>query len=90
MTNFPFNILVSDNTEEPTLVDVDPFMRVTSPLEFTILSSPSADDMQGDIFPPSRVTDLRVCSVSKVAGMLTLQWTAPGDDYDRGTGTSAT
>ncbi|XP_071810549.1 calcium-activated chloride channel regulator 1-like [Asterias amurensis] len=74
-----------NNTEEPILIEVDPFMRVTPPSEFTIVSSPSADAMPEDIFPPSRVTDLRVCSVSKARGILALQWTAPGDDLDKGT-----
>jgi len=40
----------------------------------------------GDIYPPSRVTDLKVASVQVNQMALTIEWTAPGDDLDQGTG----
>ncbi|XP_070557791.1 calcium-activated chloride channel regulator 1-like isoform X2 [Ptychodera flava] len=39
-----------------------------------------------DVFPPSRITDLRVTQTSYEDRTITLQWTAPGDDFDVGTG----
>ncbi|XP_065283483.1 calcium-activated chloride channel regulator 2-like [Dermacentor albipictus] len=44
-----------------------------------------ADRPQGDIYPPSRVTDL---TGSRVGDRVTLEWTAPGNDYDHGTANS--
>ena len=40
----------------------------------------------GDAYPPSRVTDLKVASVQVNQMTLTIEWTAPGDDLDQGTG----
>ncbi|XP_038053988.1 calcium-activated chloride channel regulator 1-like [Patiria miniata] len=78
-----------NNTEEPVLVDVDPFMRATQAVEFTVISAPPSDKMdEADMFPPARVTNLRVASFSRYEGRLTLRWTAPGDDYDVGTATT--
>ncbi|XP_022110071.1 epithelial chloride channel protein-like [Acanthaster planci] len=75
-----------NNTKEPVLVDVDAFMRATQPVEFTVVSAPDPDKMnEVDMFPPARVNDLRVASFSRYEGRLTLQWTAPGDDFDIGT-----
>ncbi|XP_070557598.1 calcium-activated chloride channel regulator 1-like isoform X2 [Ptychodera flava] len=39
----------------------------------------------GDNFPPSRITDLRVVNASHDQQTITLAWTAPGNDFDRGT-----
>lgn len=44
-----------------------------------------ADRPRGDIYPPSRVTDL---TASRVGDRVTLEWTAPGNDYDHGTAKS--
>ena len=42
--------------------------------------------LQGvDVFPPGRITDLRA-DVDPERRTVTLQWTAPGDDYDRSDG----
>ncbi|XP_070558064.1 calcium-activated chloride channel regulator 1-like [Ptychodera flava] len=38
-----------------------------------------------DVFPPSRITDLRVTQTSYEDKTITLQWTAPGEDFDVGT-----
>ncbi len=37
-----------------------------------------------DIFPPSRITDLRLKSYANNSLKLTLQWTSPGDDFNIG------
>lgn len=44
-----------------------------------------ADRPQGDIYPPSRITDLKA---SRDGDRVTLEWTAPGNDYDHGTARS--
>ncbi|XP_064459217.1 calcium-activated chloride channel regulator 2-like [Ornithodoros turicata] len=42
------------------------------------------DRPEGDIFPPSRVTDLVVKHIDSGNMRVTLQWTAPGNDLDSG------
>ncbi|KAH8039878.1 hypothetical protein HPB51_009134 [Rhipicephalus microplus] len=44
-----------------------------------------ADKPPGDTYPPSRVTDLKA---SRDGDRVTLEWTAPGNDYDHGTARS--
>lgn len=39
-----------------------------------------------DVYPPNRVTDLRVVAVQVDARTMTIVWTAPGDDLDTGRG----
>lgn len=43
-----------------------------------------------DRFPPSRVTDLEVTGASYDDSSVTLEWTAVGDNLDKGTGTAIT
>ncbi|XP_013380548.1 calcium-activated chloride channel regulator 3A-1 [Lingula anatina] len=43
-----------------------------------------------DLYPPSRVTDLKVASYSYADQTVTLAWTAPGGDLDYGTAASYT
>ena len=38
--------------------------------------------IDGDLFPPSMVNDLVVIYISHVTRLITLQWTAVGDDLD--------
>lgn len=45
------------------------------------------DQSQGDRIPPSRITDLRVSQNHDVPTEVTLEWTAPGDDWNEGQGT---
>jgi len=40
----------------------------------------------GDAYPPSRVTDLKVASLQVNQMTMSIEWTAPGDDLDQGTG----
>ncbi|XP_077986346.1 calcium-activated chloride channel regulator 1-like, partial [Glandiceps talaboti] len=44
-------------------------------------------DPNDDPFPPARITDLRVIDTSYDNATVTLQWTATGDDMDKGTAT---
>lgn len=39
-----------------------------------------------DILPPNRIADLSVISIEHGNSTVTLQWTAPGNDYDFGKG----
>ena len=39
-----------------------------------------------DVYPPNRVTDLKVVAMQVDQMILTIQWTAPGDDLDTGRG----
>ena len=42
-----------------------------------------------DVAPPSRIIDLRMSEAEDEDPLwIILEWSAPGDDYDRGTGTS--
>ena len=39
-----------------------------------------------DVFPPSDVKDLTLISLDRDNNIVTLQWTASGDDFDQGIG----
>lgn len=39
-----------------------------------------------DVYPPSRVTDLKLKAMQIDKLAMTIEWTAPGDDLDAGTG----
>ena len=39
-----------------------------------------------DPYPPARVLDVIVADIDSVSGNFSLQFTAPGDDLDQGTG----
>ena len=43
----------------------------------------TSDYQPDDVFPPSRITDLKI-SANYNTSTVTLSWSAPGDDYDRG------
>ncbi|XP_070557788.1 calcium-activated chloride channel regulator 1-like [Ptychodera flava] len=73
----PNRIDENTNITEP----VGPFYRVTSG---GVIQAPLAIP-PGDNFPPSRITDLRVAATSYDNQTVTLAWTAPGNDLDRGT-----
>jgi hypothetical protein len=40
-----------------------------------------------DVYPPSQVRDLKVVSMNVNQMSMTIEWTAPGDDLDKGTST---
>ena len=80
-------ICIPESESEPVLVDLAPFMRAARAVEFTVVEAPTADEISAtDMFPPARVTDLRVVEASAANGTVTLRWTAPGDDFDVGRG----
>ena len=39
-----------------------------------------------DVYPPGRVTDLKLAAMQIDKLAMTIEWTAPGDDLDTGTG----
>lgn len=45
------------------------------------------DKPLGDIYPPSRIADLKVTHVDLESRRVSLEWSAPGGDYDQGTAT---
>ncbi|XP_050712109.1 calcium-activated chloride channel regulator 1-like isoform X8 [Eriocheir sinensis] len=66
----PFNPDTATKTGE--------FTRTTAAGSFNVVELP----VGGDAFPPARVLDLR--TYVRDTTTLTLNWTAPGDDYDTG------
>eukprot|EP00058_Branchiostoma_floridae_P009355 XP_002594843.1 hypothetical protein BRAFLDRAFT_86010 [Branchiostoma floridae] len=62
----------------------DQFQRVTQGGVFALKGYPRLIPGGGlhDITPPSRITDLRVTSVSFENSTVTLGWTAVGDDFN--------
>ena len=61
--------------------DIGQFARfITAPSVFIGESNP----LSLDLAPPSRVSDLRVLATNTSSLVLSLQWSAPGDDLDNG------
>lgn len=61
---------------------VKPVAPFTRQVPYGVLTV-NADASERDIFPPSRILDLRA-SVNETTRQVKLRWTAPGDDYDWG------
>lgn len=59
------------------------FSRVTSGGSVIVSNVPPGNFL--DVFPPSKITDLDVVPVDDGDAFL-LSWTAPGNDYNVGTG----
>ena len=66
---------------------ISAFARIVSPGTFLVSLNSKVD---GDLLPPSRVTDLTVKSISASLSTVSLTWTAVGDDLDEGQGTTNT
>ncbi|XP_077862869.1 calcium-activated chloride channel regulator 1-like [Saccoglossus kowalevskii] len=66
------------------LTTADLFTRTTSGGAFDVEGGPPAGTAPKDIYPPSRITDLKIEEQSYDNGTIRLTWTAVGDDYDRG------
>ena len=63
-------------------VTCPPFRRVLTGPTLSFIDGPS----EGlDIYPPGRITDLRVERIDPSTNQVLLGWTAPGSDYDSGT-----
>jgi len=58
-----------------------PFSRIVNGPSFTTFEGPSTG---ADVYPPSRISDLRVERVLNGSGEAELVWTAPGGDFDSG------
>lgn len=54
---------------------------------FTVLDDVRIVD-NADVIPPNTIYDLKVVQIAEDLSHVILEWTAPGDDYDRGTATS--
>ena len=65
-----------------------PAFYVDSPTSFYIRQHQRQEEVQrrlvNDVFPPSRVTDFKVDNYVEDSLFVTLRWTAPGGDYDKG------
>ncbi|XP_046653735.1 calcium-activated chloride channel regulator 1-like isoform X2 [Daphnia pulicaria] len=62
-------------------IPVQPFRRIISGPSFVTVDGPSEDD---DVYPPGRISDLRVERIVNATNEVELGWTAPGTDYDSG------
>ena len=60
---------------------VQPFRRLISGPSFVTTDGPEEDQ---DVYPPGRISDLRVERVINQTNEVELGWTAPGTDYDFG------
>ncbi|KAI9559912.1 hypothetical protein GHT06_013919 [Daphnia sinensis] len=60
---------------------VQPFRRIISGPSFVTLDGPTEDE---DVYPPGRISDLRVERIVNATNEVELGWTAPGTDYDSG------
>lgn len=62
---------------------IQPFRRIVSGPSFTTIAGPEPEE---DIYPPGRITDLRVEQISNgTSHEAELAWTSPGSNFDRGT-----
>jgi hypothetical protein len=69
-------------------IPTSPFERVIAGQSFTNERIASPDNPgwnRKDQFPPSRITDLHIKSYVNKSLYATLEWTAPGDDFNIGT-----
>nr|XP_002731900.1 PREDICTED: epithelial chloride channel protein-like [Saccoglossus kowalevskii] len=86
-------IHVDDDSTAPTSNtntssdQLESFNRVVSGGAFKLnnYDQSTSDENLEDIYPPSRITELTIVEVSSETRHVTLSWTAPGDDLDRGT-----
>ena len=61
-------------------IPLEPFTRSTMSASF----STSWPSESRDVFPPGRITDFKLASTSNSSLFVSLEWTAPGDDYNSG------
>ncbi|XP_006824532.2 calcium-activated chloride channel regulator 1-like [Saccoglossus kowalevskii] len=67
-----------------TTVPADLFTRSSSGGAFDVDGGPPPGTNPKDIYPPSRISDLKIEEQSYDNRTIRLGWTAVGDDYDRG------
>lgn len=61
---------------------IQSFRRIVSGPSFSTFAGPEEDE---DVYPPGRITDLRVERINNSTNEAEFAWTAPGSDYDSGT-----
>ncbi|XP_007463328.1 PREDICTED: calcium-activated chloride channel regulator 4-like [Lipotes vexillifer] len=66
--------------DENTQTNLESFTRTASGGAFVVSNVPNLPSLP-DVFPPSRITDLKATSDEDE---ISLTWTAPGDDFDVG------
>lgn len=69
-------------------IPTSPFERVFSGQSFSLSKTAilrNFTTQKTDVFPPNRITDLKVKSYLNSSLNVILEWTAPGDDYNIGT-----
>ena len=71
---------------EPTGQPAPIFSRDVSGGSSRVDETPVGFSPGDDVFPPGDILDLRVKGSSWESGIVTLVWTAPGDDLDTGAG----
>ena len=64
-------------------IPATPFHRQTVGPAFYVRQGMSA---RADVSPPSRVIDFQMTGTIEDSLYIRLEWSAPGDDYDRGRG----
>ncbi|XP_067667836.1 calcium-activated chloride channel regulator 1-like [Haliotis asinina] len=73
---------IFQNTSRPVRMEpAEVFTRTASPGALDVTEFDSSVDM----FPPNDISDLRVVTSDSGAFTVTLNWTAPGDDLNKGT-----
>ena len=65
-------------------IPTSPFERVFAGQSFTNEKPWNTTTNKADHFPPSRITDLKLKNYVNRTLKATLEWTAPGDDYNSG------
>ncbi|XP_013401095.2 calcium-activated chloride channel regulator 1-like, partial [Lingula anatina] len=77
--------LSNPGTMKPEPVALEKFNRVALSGFFKVTGVPNLTNPSTDIFPPSRIRDLRVVEASHAKSVIILEFTAVGDDYQSGT-----
>ncbi|XP_070558061.1 calcium-activated chloride channel regulator 1-like [Ptychodera flava] len=80
---FPFR---PGTTSKPSYEQAELFNRATSAGTFEVANY-NEEMAQSDMYAPARIIDLEVVFTSFENRAVTLQWIAPGDDFDQGTAT---
>ncbi|XP_070557748.1 calcium-activated chloride channel regulator 4-like [Ptychodera flava] len=83
MGALPKNFSVIPETGDPT--PVGDFARISAGGVIQVSDDVKYREPGEDLFPPSAITDLEAVAASYENQTIELQWTATGDDFDKGT-----
>ena len=72
-----------DRTQKVELIPTDKFQRYSLA---GYIDVQSVAPEERDMYPPARILDLKVTRTSRENQTITLEWTAVGDDLDKGKG----